>query len=65
MTCPKCGKEMKIMDKLDNQQLIGNRRYQQVIGRCDDCDFDATWERMYEPHLASPKEFNLQRYFFG
>ena len=39
-------------------------KHREVIGRCDDCDLDATWEiRFY--HNGKVEEFNLQRYFFG
>ena len=65
MNCPKCNKEMKVMSKLQDEILLGNRRYQEVIGRCEECDFDAIWERLYEPHLVCPKEFNARQYFFG
>ena len=64
MLCPKCNKEMKIMVydvPILKSDLI---KYTNVIGRCDDCDFDATWEIRSLPS-GKVYECNLQRYFFG
>ena len=36
----------------------------EVIGRCEDCDFDARWET-FTDLLGETKEYNFQRYFFG
>ena len=65
MNCPKCNKEMKIMAILDRQQLINRDIFEEVIGSCKDCDFDATWNRYIKSNTVVPIEDNLQRYFFG
>lgn len=65
MLCPKCGKEMKIMATLDRQVLITGDMFEEVIGSCRDCDFDATWSRYIKLNTVVPIEDNLQRYFFG
>lgn len=63
MNCPKCNKEMKIMSLVDFMQLQDGENTE-VIGRCDDCDFDATWE-IFTDTLGEIKEYNFARYFFG
>lgn len=64
MLCPKCNKEMKIMSLLDFMILNDGSENSEVLGRCEDCDFDATWEiQTYLDGRVS--EFNLKRYFFG
>lgn len=65
MNCPKCNKEMKIMTTLDHQELIHGDVFEEVIGSCRDCDFDATWNRYIKRNTIVPEEDNLQRYFFG
>ena len=64
MNCPKCGKEMKVMALLDITILNDGSEDSEVLGRCEDCDFDATWEIVIDMdnHI---EEFNLRRYFFG
>lgn len=39
----------------------------EVLGRCEDCDFDATWtiETVYKDDEDLVKEYDLKRYFFG
>lgn len=32
-----------------------------ILGRCDNCDFDATWWI----ESGTLREFNLEQYFFG
>ena len=52
MLCSKCNKEMKIMIydvPILKSDLI---KYTNVIGRCDDCDFDATWEDVQSGCIA-------------
>ena len=39
-------------------------KHTQVIGRCEDCDFDATWE-IVKDVSGHIKEFNFRRHFFG
>lgn len=64
MLCPKCNKEMKVMADIVPPLKSDIIKHREVIGRCDDCDLDATWEiRFY--HNGKVEEFNLQRYFFG
>lgn len=69
MLCPKCGEEMGIMSILQEEILIDLYKHQEVLGRCEECDFDATWERVYVPRVGifdrDVREFNLKRYFFG
>ena len=36
----------------------------EVLGRCEDCDFDATWEIVTDMN-GRIEEFNFERYFFG
>ena len=64
MLCPKCGKEMKIMALLDLMILQNGSEDTEVLGRCEDCDFDATWEIVTDAdgHI---EEFNFRQYFFG
>lgn len=64
MLCPKCNKEMKIMSLLDITFLQDGSEDTEVLGRCEDCDFDATWEIVIDMdnHI---EEFNFERYFFG
>ena len=64
MLCPKCNKKMKIMATLDRQKLINGDIFEEVIGCCRDCDFDATWETVIDMdgHI---EEFNFKQYFFG
>lgn len=64
MLCPKCGKEMKIMALLDLIFLNDGSENTEVLGRCEDCDFDATWEIVTDMD-GNVEEFNLERYFFG
>ena len=56
---------MKIISILDRQELIKGDVFEEVIGRCEDCDFDATWNRYFKAYTVTPIEDNLQRYFFG
>ena len=55
---------MKVMAILDIIILNDGSENSEVLGRCEDCDFDATWEiRLY--HSGKVEEFNLKKYFFG
>ena len=64
MNCPKCNKEMKLMCRLDEIRLSNGIKRMKVLGRCDDCDLDATWKR--DTNAAGEiTEYNLERYFFG
>ena len=65
MLCPYCGKEMKIMANLYGTTLMSDlTKHTEVLGRCEDCDFDATWKIITDTN-GKKHEFNLQRYFFG
>jgi hypothetical protein len=64
MLCPKCNKEMKIMTLLDLMILQDGSECSEVLGRCEDCDFDATWETVTDMN-GRIEEFNFERYFFG
>lgn len=64
MLCPKCNKEMKIMCRPLATILQDGSEYTEVFGRCEDCDFDATWEIVTDVD-GHRNEFNLKRYFFG
>ena len=64
MLCPKCNKKMVIMVRPESTLLQGGTEHVEVLGRCEDCDFDATWEIVIDMdgHI---EEFNFERYFFG
>ena len=64
MFCPKCEKEMKVMSLLDFMILQDGSECEEVLGRCEDCDFDATWETVTDTD-GNTEEFNFERYFFG
>ena len=64
MLCPKCGKEMKVMSLLDFMILQDGSECEEILGRCEDCDFDATWESVTDMD-GNTEEFNLEQYFFG
>ena len=64
MLCPKCGKEMKIMAYTGSPLKFDFIKHTQVIGRCEDCDSDATWEIVRDMD-GNITEFNFKRYFFG
>ena len=64
MLCPKCNKEMKVTTLLDFMILADKSEDREVIGRCEDCDFDATWVIVTDVD-GNTKEYNLERYFFG
>lgn len=63
MLCPKCNKEMKIMQILD-LMIIEEGELNEFLGRCENCDFDATWETLVNPD-GETHEFNFKQYFFG
>ena len=53
------------MATLDRQKFINGDIFEEVIGCCRDCDFDATWNRYIKFNTVTAIEDNLQRYFFG
>lgn len=67
MLCPKCEKDMVVMAEICRYIKHEERTIvSEVIGRCDVCDFDATWK--YEVAIDNPShttEYDLMRYFFG
>ena len=64
MLCPKCNKKMVILVRPNGTVFQDRSEHVEVLGRCEDCDYDATWE--IETHAdGRVHEFNLQRYFFG
>lgn len=64
MQCPKCNKDMKIMYQPKGAMLQDGSKYVEVLGRCEDCDFDAYWELVTYAD-GNIKESNLRPYFFG
>ena len=64
MLCPKCNKEMKVIYRPKSIMLPPDSKYVEVIGRCEDCDFDAYWEIITYAN-GNIKELNLRPYFFG
>ena len=64
MLCPKCNKEMVILVRPEATFFQDGSEHVEVLGRCEDCDFDATWEIQTSAD-GYVYEFNLQRYFFG
>ena len=65
MLCPKCNKEMKVMAYTGTVLMSDNTKHTEIIGRCDDCDLDAMWNRVTDIDTGVVTEFNFRRYFFG
>lgn len=65
MLCPKCNKKMKVLAYLGSTLKSNGIRYTETIGRCNDCDFDATWTIATEVKTGKTKEGKLKQYFFG
>ena len=64
MNCPHCNKPMKILVRPDAFIFPDGKEFVKVLGRCDDCDFDAEWS-IYTLADGSSKECHLKQYFFG
>lgn len=64
MLCPKCNKKMKIMVRPEGTSFQDGSEHTEVLGRCEDCDFDATWEIRARSD-GQVSETNLKQYFFG
>jgi hypothetical protein len=64
MLCPKCNQKMVILVRPDGTVFQDGSEHVEVLGRCEDCDFDATWEIVTDVDDHT-HEFNLKRYFFG
>ena len=60
MTCPKCNNEMKEITTLVVFQDNDNNNIDFVLGRCEQCDFDASWERDKQGN-----EKNIKPFYFG
>ena len=63
MNCPHCNKLMQILYRPD-AIILSDGETVEVLGRCDDCDFDATWviDTFYDGRVV---EHSLKKYFFG
>ena len=48
-------------------ERIRNGELVEVLGRCEKCDFDATWKikTIYDKGCDIVAEYDLKRYFFG
>lgn len=64
MLCPRCGKEMVILVRPEGTTFQDESEHVEVLGRCEDCDFDATWEIVTDMN-GNTEEFNFRQYFFG
>ena len=63
MNCPHCNKPMQIM-YCPEATIINDEETVEVLGRCDDCDIDATWviDTLFDGTVL---EHSLKQYFFG
>lgn len=43
MKCPKCNKEIEIIWRYNSKLLPNGDRQEEIVGRCDDCDYDGHW----------------------
>ncbi len=66
MNCPHCNKEMEIMwvEPTGTIHISDGSTTTEVVGRCWDCDFDASWN-IDTDRSGNVREYNLQRFFFG
>ncbi len=64
MNCPKCNKEMKIIFQPAPIIDFDGSETSEVIGRCNDCDYDATWW-VCKNRAGFVKEWHLRRFYFG
>ena len=64
MNCPHCNKKMEILYRPDALISPGCKETVEVLGRCEDCDFDATWIIDTYP-TGAIREYGLKKYFFG
>lgn len=65
MNCPKCNKPMRIIAYDSINLKSDNTFHKSIIGRCEDCDFDARWTRIEDVQTGKIAECDLKRYFFG
>ena len=59
-----CNNKMKIMVRLDGTTFQDGSEHTEFLGRCEDCDFDATWEIVTDMN-GNTEEINFRQYFFG
>ena len=64
MKCPKCHGEMKIIYRPEGEKLQYGE-VTEVLGRCENCDFDATWVVQTTEDGDVVHEYYLKQYFFG
>ena len=66
MKCPKCHGEMEIMHRPEGERYFFGE-VTEVLGRCEHCDFDATWvvQITYTKDGNVVHEYDLKQYFFG
>lgn len=64
MNCPFCNRKMKIMSLLVPELRNISEVTYDVIGRCEPCDFDASWS-VTENDVDGRKESDPKRYYFG
>ena len=66
MNCPHCHNKMEIMYRPEGEKLTYGE-VTEVLGRCENCDFDATWviQTTYTNHGDVVHEYNLKQYYFG
>jgi hypothetical protein len=55
---------MKIMWISDLQDYPHSQVYRDVIGSCEECDFDAKW-KITTYSTGKAEEYDMERYFFG
>lgn len=60
MTCYKCGKKLRQMATILKYRTEDNQKIYLILGRCEDCDSDVTWERDEKGN-----EDGLKPFFFG
>lgn len=63
MNCPHCNQPMNILYRPD-ALILPDKEHVEVLGRCDDCDFDATWI-IDTYNDGTVREYRLRKYFFG
>ena len=64
MRCPKCNSTMKIMCRPEADYKDNLGEHVEVLGRCDRCGFDATWEIETRYNHYRVIEYNMKRYYF-
>ena len=60
MNCYKCGKKLRPMATILEYQDENNQKIYLILGRCDICDSNVTWERD-----EKGVEDELKPFFFG